>query len=84
MAEMIHELREMAAGLLRVEAFNDQFRRPNPNGRYPVCKPIVGDAAGRCERCGGNARQHRPCPAVSPELRWGADFVEAPGEQEEK
>lgn len=62
-------------GILRVEASND--RRPNPKGRYPVCSPVVGDPCSRCERCGGYAGYHRPCPAVPPEQRWGEDYYEA-------
>jgi hypothetical protein len=57
--------------MARVEEFNDQFRQPNPRGRYPLCKPVLFDAS-KCERCGGRPGNH-PCPAVPPEQRWGED-----------
>lgn len=40
-------------------------------GKYPVCKPVVGDTSSRCERCGGYAGRDLPCPAIPPEKRWG-------------
>jgi hypothetical protein len=70
----IKQAAAIVAGIMAVEAQNDQFRQPNPNGRYPLCKPIVGDSASRCTRCGGYSGYHRPCPAVLPEQRWGSDY----------
>lgn len=68
--------REIVDAILRVEKWNDQFRQPNPNGKYPLCKPIVGGGLPhRCERCGEIAIYDRPCPSVPPEQRWGADYV---------
>ena len=58
-------------GIARTEAFNDQLRRPNPNGRYPRCKPKLFDAR-VCERCNGTPGNY-PCPAVPPAGRWGED-----------
>ena len=71
-------LKEILEGLIRVEGWNDQFRQPNPNGRYPICKPIVGGNV--CQRCGwptnipSLADDRPPCPAVPPENRWGEDW----------
>jgi hypothetical protein len=36
---------QIVAGLLNVEACNEQFRQPNPNGRFPSCRPKVGPTA---------------------------------------
>ena len=66
---------KLTEAVLRVEKWNDQFRQANPNGKYPLCHPIVGDPSSRCERCGGYAGYDRPCPAVPPEKRWGPDYV---------
>lgn len=65
-------------GLLAIERYNDQFRRLNPKGRFPICKPILGGNI--CERCGtpinipSLADNRPPCPAVLPEQRWGEDW----------
>lgn len=48
----------------------------NPYGKYPLCKPIVGDPSSTCERCGGYAGYDLPCSAVPPESRWGPDSGE--------
>lgn len=61
-------------GMARVEEFNDQFRQPNPKGKYPICKPKLFDV-GHCERCGSWIKGvNGPCPAVPPEQRWGEDY----------
>jgi hypothetical protein len=58
-------------GMARVEEFNDQYRQPNPNGKYPLCKPKLFNID-YCERCGGWIKGvDGPCPAVPPEKRWG-------------
>lgn len=70
-------------GLLRVEAYNDQFRQPNVNGRYPICKSNLGpytesNPGPVCERCGAPIPDTYdlvgPCPAVPVEQRWGEDW----------
>lgn len=71
---------EVVAGLMRVEEWNEHFRQPNPNGRYPICKNAVGTHV--CERCGWPTNikfvQGRPpCPAVPPDQRWGEDWTKA-------
>jgi hypothetical protein len=48
----------------------------NPFGKYPLCKPIVGDPSSTCERCGGYAGHDLPCAAVPPNKRWGPDSGE--------
>jgi hypothetical protein len=48
----------------------------NSYGRYPRCKPQVGDPKGTCVRCGLPRKErhhHLPCPVVPPEQRWGDD-----------
>lgn len=71
--------REIIEGMMRVEAFNDQFRQPNPKGRYPICKPKVGTNPLACERCEEviDYAKRAPCAAVPPEKRWGEDWVES-------
>lgn len=63
---------EIVEGILRVEKWNEQFRKPNPNGKYPSCKSVVGSST--CERCGDYAGYNRPCPAARPDQRWGPDY----------
>jgi hypothetical protein len=68
--------KEIVEAILRVEEWNDQFRKANPNGKYPVCKPITGGGLPlRCERCREIAIYDRPCPAVPPKERWGPDYT---------
>ena len=61
-------VQEIIKGMVRVEEYNAQFKQPNPNGRFPLCKPRLGkivpfDVNGNyvqpissepmiCERCG--------------------------------
>ena len=68
-------LDQIIESVLRVENWNDQFRQPNRNGKYPLCKPILGDRSSRCERCGGQAGHDRPCFAVPRAERWGPDYA---------
>jgi hypothetical protein len=71
--EEARRVEETIEGLMRVEEYNDQFRQPNPKGRYPLCKPKLFDIE-HCERCGGWIKGIAgPCPAVPPENRWGED-----------
>lgn len=65
--------------LLNVEAYNDQFRQPNPNGSYPICKPSLGSPNHSiiCCRCGMPIVDNRPCPDIPPEQRWGEDYKNA-------
>ena len=68
------DVKAIIEGMARVEEFNDQFRQPNPRGKYPLCKPRLFDAE-YCERCGGWIKGVSvPCPAVPPEQRWGEDY----------
>jgi hypothetical protein len=67
----------LVKGLMNVEAWNDQFRQPNPKGKYPICEPSLG-ANPHCIRCNWpilpNMANRPPCPAVPEENRWGEDF----------
>ena len=65
-------------GMRRVEEYNDQFRQPNPAGRYPSCLPGIGPILVKtCERCGlPIKRDNGPCSAVPPEGRWGETWKE--------
>jgi hypothetical protein len=74
----LHDLAAAIEGMIRVEEYNDQFRQPNPNGRYPSCKPRLYDVE-YCERCGSWIKGvDGACPAVLSEQRWGEDFVPLP------
>lgn len=65
------EYRRLVRTLVRVQ-FDPDVHRPNPRGRYPVCKPALRSST--CERCGGGVQAtDGPCPAVPPEERWGPD-----------
>jgi len=72
MAEETFDVRAAIEGMARVEEFNDQFRQPNPKGRYPLCKPILNNA-GYCAYCRNAITGDYPCPAVPPSQRWGED-----------
>ena len=50
-------------------AGNDVDRYPDPDGKYPVCKPAL--RSNKCERCGNFMDDvDGACPAVPPEQRW--------------
>lgn len=68
---------EIIEGMLRVEAYNDQYRKPNPKGRYPICRPGLRDKVKVCTRCGQiiDPEDRKPCAAVPPEERWGEDYT---------
>jgi hypothetical protein len=55
--------------------------QPNPDGRYPLCLPRIGQAD-VCQRCGETIDPdiERPCPWVPREGRWGPSVpgAEAP------
>lgn len=75
MAEELFDVRAAIEGMARVEQSNDQFRQPNPKGRYPACKPRLWDIE-YCERCGSWIKGVAgACPAVPPEQRWGEDYI---------
>jgi hypothetical protein len=68
---------------IRLETCTTAERLGNPDGRYPVCMPRIGDAT-TCERCGGHVDLaiNRPCPR---EQRWGpsVESVTTPEESED-
>lgn len=71
------DIEGIIGGLLAAERYNDQFRKPNRNGRYPVCEPRVGTTV--CERCQQDLStipiaQRGPCPVVPRERRWGENW----------
>lgn len=50
-------------------AGNDVDRYPDPDGKYPVCKPAL--RSNKCERCGSPVDDvDGACLAVPPEQRW--------------
>lgn len=50
-------------------ASNDVDHYPDPDGKYPVCKPAL--RSNKCERCGSPVDDvDGACPAVPPEQRW--------------
>jgi hypothetical protein len=79
MSEETFDVQAAIEAMARVEEFNDQFRQPNPRGRYPVCKPILYNAE-YCAYCRNWIKGVLgPCPAVPPEQRWGETYKEQDG-----